>query len=150
MASKKKKKAPPCLTPVPATCLYETDETPKRKHHWDLDRAGFVEHPPNSGVWIGKCPRNLSMLEAEALIRGGVGFSPPNWQAAHPERIYVVHLGTVYRATITNPASPSYHGFPELPSKFPRFRELREAVLAQAEEEGAESLKSVRDWMTST
>ncbi len=33
--------------------LYEPDENPKRKHHWNKDYAGFVEVGPNR---VGKCP----------------------------------------------------------------------------------------------
>lgn len=150
MAKPKPKKDPPSVVEVPDDVRYEPDEKPKKKHHWPHDYPGFVEHPPRSGTHVGKCPSSLTPALAEPILRRGVGFNPPRWDKPWVERIYVVHQGTVYRATITNPNTPSYHGFPELPARFPKHRELREAVLKLATEESAASESQVRKWLSST
>jgi len=133
------------LVPVPPNALYRPDETPKRKHHWDRDEPGFVELFP--GHRVGKCPRSLTPDRAEALLRQGIGFNPAGWKNAWVDRIYVVHGGTVYRATITNSAEPSYHGFPELLSRLPPHRALRERLAAMAAAEGEESVAQLSKWL---
>ncbi|PZR16693.1 MAG: hypothetical protein DI536_05930 [Archangium gephyra] len=150
MAKSKPKKPPPSIDVVPANVKYEPDEKPKKKHHWANDFPGFIELPPKSGIQVGKCPSSLTPALAEPILRRGVGFNPPRWDKPWVERIYVVHQGTVYRATVTNANTPSYHGFPELPSRFPKHRELREAVQKLATEESAESAAQVKEWLGST
>ena len=49
--------------------LYEPDENPKRKHHWNKDYAGFVEVGPNR---VGKCPATLNLSDAQALLEPAV------------------------------------------------------------------------------
>ncbi len=149
MAPKASTKLPPCLAAVPPGVRYEPDEKPKRKHHWEKDEPGFVEQRRDGQlIKIGKCPKSLTNSSAELLLRKGVGFNPPGWREVRPERIYVVHRGTVYRATVTNANTPSYHGFPELPEKFPRHRELRDAVLKLAQEEGEPFYSQVKKWLS--
>lgn len=150
MPKHRPKEDPPTVVEVPPGVRYEPDEKPKKKHHWQNDFAGFVEQPPKSGVLVGKCPSSLTTERAEPLLQRGVGFNPPNWDKAWVERIYVVHNGTVFRATVTNPNTPSYHGFPEISARFPKHRELREAVLKLATEESAESARQVKRWLNST
>lgn len=139
-------KKPPCVVPVPPTVTYRVDEVPKRKHHWDRDEPGFVEV---AGNLVGKCPSSMDEARAELLLRGGVGFCPANWREPRPERIYVVHHACVYRATATNPAELSYHGFPEIRERLPPLRELRTRLLALAAQEGTESEKQVMKWLDS-
>ena len=123
---------------------YEPDEIPKRKHHWDRDRAGFVR----VGVgYVGKCPVSMSALEAQALLDDAIPYDSPRWRRPYPQRLYAVRDGVVYRATRTNPGL-SYHGFPEHPSGFPRGSEaehLKEKLLDRARRQGCEA--EVRKWM---
>jgi hypothetical protein len=94
---------------------YEPDEVPKRKHHWTEDRADFVFV---RGTPIGKCPRSMTNAEARTLLNSGIPWFNPRAPGAHPDRVYVVHRGVIYRATATQ-VGKSFHAFPELP------RELR-------------------------
>lgn len=110
---------------------YEPDERPKkRKHHWDNDWAGFVRR---DGVLVAKCPVSLTLERAEALLNDGVPWFNPRAPGPHPDRVYVVHDGVVYRATPTH-VGRAYHGFPEHPE---RLRELpkrvREMILQRAQ-----------------
>ena len=45
--------------------LYEPDAQPKLKHHWKLDRAGFVEAGSQQ---VGKCPVGMSLDDAQVLL----------------------------------------------------------------------------------
>jgi len=122
--------------------LYEPDENPKKKHHWKEDRAGFeiVGH-----VFIGKCPRTMSIELAETLLNSGIAWSPRGWRDDYPQRIYSVWEGVLYRATPTNPGR-SYHGFPEHYSRFPPgSRELRSQIINLARERNCEH--ELREWM---
>jgi len=124
--------------------VYEPDEDPKWKHHWDRDHAGFIKRGPNS---VGKCPADMSLSDAQALISDAVPYHPPRWSRPYPQRLYAVSGGVVYRATPTNPGV-SYHGFPEHPQAFPRdagAREVRRQLLERAKRQGFE--REVRRWM---
>jgi hypothetical protein len=122
--------------------IYEPDENPKRRHHWENDYAGFVNV---SGNLVAKCPADLSLADATKLLNGGIEYYPPRRGGiSHPGRIYAVHDGVVYRATPTNPGK-SYHGFPELRENLPPARELREAILELAREDGSED--KVKKWL---
>lgn len=121
---------------------YEADETPKRKHHWNREEAGFVRV---GSTLVGKCPAGLTLSVAEQLINDGIEFRPPGWSRAYPQRIYVVHEGVVYRATPTNPGS-SYHGFPERGSELRRLpRSIWNRILERAETLGCS--EAVKRWM---
>lgn len=120
---------------------YEPDERPKRKHGWDKNEAGFVEE---DGVPVGKCPKNMSIAEAEALLNEGVPLGADGGDSA-PRRIYAIHGGVLYRAVPTNPGV-SYHGFPELPASFWRLpRRSRERVFEYARKRNME--KALRAWL---
>ena len=124
--------------------LYEPDESPKRKHHWNKDLAGFVEVGPNL---VGKCPATLDLSDAQALLDGAVPYFLPRWNRPYPQRLYAVWDGVVYRAAPTNPGT-SYHGFPEHPAGFPRTRSARaikQELLQRADQQGCE--REVRRWM---
>jgi hypothetical protein len=121
---------------VGVSWIYEPDEKPKRKHAWDRDDAGF--ETVAGDVLVGKCPKNLTLGEAQELLEGGIPWSPRTWRRDYPQRIYAVRQGAVYRATPTVPGL-SYHGFPEHPSHFPQGeRELRQALLDRAKQLGCE------------
>ena len=126
------------------TWVYEPDEYPKRKHHWDRSHAGFIRRGPNR---VGKCPADMSLLDAQALINDAVPYRSPRWHRPYPQRLYAVSGGVVYRATPTNPGV-SYHGFPEYPQAFPRdanAREVKRRLLERARQQGSET--DVRRWM---
>jgi len=99
---------------------YQSDENPKRKHHWEKDHPGFVEVPrrkSRGSVRVGKCPSKLAPSEENRellnrLLNSGIPWFPSNWVHEHPKRIYIVHNGWLYRATPTV-AGRSYHAFPE-------------------------------------
>ena len=122
----------------------ESDESPKRKHHWDRDHAGFVEAGPNR---VGKCPATMDPSAAQAFLDGAIPYVSPRWNRPYPKRLYAVSGGVVYRASPTNPGT-SYHGFPEHPSAFPRTGnagEVKRQLLDQARQQGSE--REVRRWM---
>lgn len=122
--------------------LYETDEDPKRKHHWQNDYAGFVVIGQN---YVGKCPSSMTLAAAQDKLNQGIPWSPRNWRREHPQRIYVVDSGVLFRATPTNPGR-SYHGFPEHYSRFPNAsQQLRRDVLALARTLDCED--KLREWM---
>jgi hypothetical protein len=121
---------------------YEPDETPKRKHHWKENFAGFETV---GSVLVAKCPNGMSLEQAEDLLNDGIEWSPRGWLNDYPQRIYAVLDGVLYRAMPTNPGA-SYHGFPEHHSRFPAGnRALRQRVLEQAARRGCEL--ELRRWM---
>ncbi|WP_157485666.1 MULTISPECIES: hypothetical protein [unclassified Frigoribacterium] len=121
--------------------VYETDEDPKRKHHWSKNTAGFtIEY----GIKVSKCPANLSLATITALLNNGFEFYRPKRSRDFPTRIYAVLDGVVYRASPTNPGV-SYHGFPELRENLPPSREVREALLELARKDGSE--ETVKKWL---
>lgn len=123
---------------------YVPDEDPKRKHHWTESRAGFVKV---GSAKVGKCPATMSVTDAEALLNDAIPWSPARWRHDHPQRLYSVLDGVVYRATPTVPGV-SYHGFPELPGRFPaggNASEVKQLLLQRAAEQNCE--KEVRAWM---
>jgi hypothetical protein len=120
---------------MPHKWLYEPDEDPKRKHHWNQNDAGFVMV---GAVFVGKCPSGMSMQLAQTLLNTGIEWSPKKWSESYPQRIYCVWGGVLYRATPTIPGR-SYHGFPEYPSRFPPGnRGLRNQILELARERDCE------------
>lgn len=120
---------------------YETDQEPKRKHHWTNDYAGWVEI---KGLIVSKCPSGMSHQEAEEMLNMGIPWNPKGWIEEYPQRIYAVRGGVIYRATPTNPGK-SYHGFPEHSGSLPPHRDLRDKLLCQARAEGTEA--EVKKWM---
>ena len=131
--------------PAPAqSWLYEHDETPKRKHAWRERHAGFVRV---RDALVGKCPSDMDVGDAQALLDTALPFSNSRWHHDYPQRLYAIKDGVVYRATRTRPGI-SYHGFPEHPSRFPDGRSgwlLKERLLQRAAEFGCE--QEVRRWM---
>lgn len=93
---------------------------------------------------VGKCPRSMTIEQAEELLNAGIVF-PVDSQGT-PQRIYVVHEGTVYRATHTNPGV-SFHGFPEMIERLPPDRTLRARILERAQSLGCG--EEVARWMHS-
>lgn len=120
---------------------YETDESPKVKHHWDKDEAGTVLV---GNVVVSKCPSGLSVAECQGLLNDGYEWTPRGWNRDYPQRIYAVRDGVVYRATPTNPGI-SYHGFPELRYLLPPDRKTREAIVELARRDGTE--EEVVKWL---
>ncbi len=121
---------------------YEPDEVPKKKHHWDQPRAGFITV---GKVIVGKCPSTMTMETARELLNSGVEWSPKGWRHNYPKRIYTVSEGVLYRAALTN-SGRSYHGFPEHPSGFPKGNQaLRDRILELAKERNCET--ELRRWM---
>lgn len=131
------------MRPV-SSYAYEPDETPKRKHHWDKDEAGFDE---DGAGFVGKCPTSITIPVAQELLDGAIPWFPARGDKAYPQRLYAIRKGVLYRATPTNPGR-SYHGFPEHYSRFVKgtgSRELREQLLTRARTEGCE--QELREWM---
>lgn len=64
--------------------------------------------------------------------------------STHPDRVYVVHGGVVYRATATQNGK-SFHAFPELPRELRALpKPTKKAIFGRAEELG--QLQAVRAW----
>lgn len=122
---------------------YEPDEDPKWRHHWGEPRPGFVKV---GQAVVGKCPSGMSVQDAEELLNAGVEYYPRGWNDEYPKRIFVVHEGTVYRATPTIPGV-SYHGFPEMIERLPPDPDLRQRILDKAD--SAECIEEVAKWMRS-
>lgn len=87
------------------------DPTPGRpKHRWKKNFAGFR---PQGGRLVGKCPQNINLSEATALLQDAI----PDRRTAfdinylYPKNLYVVFRGVVYRA-VGGEYSNSYHAFP--------------------------------------
>ena len=59
---------------------YDPGETPKKKHGWNNNEAGFVRV---KGRLVGKCPRKLSLEDAERLLRSGIPEVNPRQRDAH-------------------------------------------------------------------
>ena len=145
---RKKEREPKAVSAGPAAVLppwkwkYEPDENPKRRHAWGKPKPGFVKV---RGSLIGKCPAGFSNEEAEKLLNNGIPYPLERWGKPWPSRIYGVHEGTVYRATVTV-GGRSYHAFPELPDRLRELpRKFQEKLLQRAAELGCED--QVRRWM---
>jgi len=121
---------------------YEPDKTPKRKHSWEKNAAGFISI---GTTVIGKCPKGISIDTAKELLNSGIPWSPRRWEKSHPQRIYAIHHGVLYRAMPTIPGK-SYHGFPEHPRSFSELpKALREKIFEHAKQLGC--LEQVRKWV---
>jgi hypothetical protein len=119
---------------------YEPSPDGKHKRSWDQPVPGFVE---KRGELVGKCPTTISCTPglAQHLINheDTISYRPIRWQFAHPERIYVIHDGHLYRATSTVPGK-SYHGFPEHPSRALKLpRNTKDRILELARHLGCET-----------
>jgi len=95
---------------------------------------------------VSKCPSDLTVADAEQMLNAGIEWSSARWPNDHPQRIYAVLDGVVYRATPTNPGV-SYHGFPELIESLPPDRALRVRLLAAAKAQECEA--EVSTWLRS-
>jgi hypothetical protein len=120
---------------------YETDQSPKRKHHWKND---YADHVLVGGILVSKCPSSLTHEKATEMLNSGYEHYGPGRRRGYPLRIFAVLDGVVYRATPTIPGR-SYHGFPELRENLPGGRELREAIIELARQDGSEDM--VRKWL---
>ena len=124
---------------------YDPGESPKIKHGWSQDKAGFVRR--DKGL-IGKCPKGMTNGEAERLLNDGIPDSSVRGDAEHPGRVYVVHDGVLYRAVPTL-AGVSYHGFPEDPKEFDRLDDdLQRRIWERAHSLGQE--KALKTWLRQT
>lgn len=126
------------------TWLYEPEAEPKLKHHWQHDRAGFIEV---GSQLVAKCPAGMTLADAQSLLDNSIPYFPPRWSRSYPQRLYAVSDGVVYRATPTNPGV-SYHGFPEHPDRFPdkgNASQVKQRLLVEAERLGCR--QEVRQWM---
>lgn len=128
--------------PAKTKWAYEADEKPKKKHGWNKDEPGFKRVRKEL---VGKCPVSMTCAQAEQLLNEqSVAFHNPHAPGPIPDRLYVVHDGTVYRAAPTRPGH-SFHAFPELPE---RLRSLpiiwRKKIWALADRLGCR--EQVDDW----
>lgn len=117
---------------------YEPSPDRKHKRDWAQPKAGFVVA---NGEEIGKCPTSMTVADAESLLNGTerIEYSPPRWPHNHPERIYNIHEGQLFRATPTVPGQ-SYHGFPENPARAQKLpRVLKERILELARDKNCEA-----------
>jgi len=61
---------------APHKWLYQPDEDPKRKHHWNQNEAGFVTV---GAIFVGKCPSDMTIELAQTLLNTGIEWSPKMW-----------------------------------------------------------------------
>ena len=116
--------------------IYEQDPRRKHKRHWDKDKAGFITE--SGGEFVGKCPTNISVEQAEQLLNDPEAISvfPQRWTKEYPKTILNVHAGVLYRATWTIPGR-SCHGFPEHPERAKRLpKSVKKKILELAERRG--------------
>jgi hypothetical protein len=110
---------------------YEVGSARKHKKKWNHNYHGFVKV---GNGWVGKCPHNLTIEKCKEVLNNGVEYHSPRSSHEHPERIYNIIDGVVYRATPTVPGV-SYHGFPERPEFMKSLpRNLKEQLLLRAEQ----------------
>ena len=120
----------------PARWLYESDEQPKRRQHWDRPRAGFVTV---RGQLVGKCPAGISIPAAEALLNQGIPHRSERHRHAWPDQIWIVHDGALFRAKPTR-RGVSYHAFPARGRDFQRLPgPVRTAILDRARQLGCQA-----------
>ena len=125
------------------TWKYVHDRRRKHKRAWKKNEAGFMQDP--KGSFIGKCPANMTVEVAEALLNSGIEFSSDRWPHDYPERIYNIRDGVVYRATPTVPGE-SYHGFPEHPDRARKLpRDIKDQLMQLADKLGCH--EEVRKWL---
>ncbi|MBF0134322.1 MAG: hypothetical protein HQL75_17265 [Magnetococcales bacterium] len=113
----------------------------RRKHQWDKDEAGF--DPPDIPGSPGKCPSSVTNVPglAERLLQEGIPWPPTT---EHPESVYNVHQGVVYRAVPTV-VGKSYHGFPEKEQRGRRVpSDVLEELAVRADKAG--EFRKFKDW----
>jgi hypothetical protein len=108
--------------------IYEPD--PRRKHSWNKPMAGFVEV---NGVQVAMCSSLITIEIAQRMLDEGYRWVPIGSIDEHPQRIYAIFDGVVYRATPTVPGT-SYHGFPEIRIRLPPDPGLKQWLLERATE----------------
>lgn len=122
--------------------IYGPDQKQKRKHHGSNP---FAEIVLQDEVPVGKCPGNMTLEQAQALLDEGFPFSQ---KGRGMQGVYAVASdGVLYRAIWTT-RGRSLHGFPEQPEKFPRDlagKDLKDRLLARAKVLGCET--ELRVWM---
>jgi len=99
---------------APHKWLYEPDEDPKRKHHWNQDKAGFVTV---GAIFVGKCPNNMSMQLAQKLLNTGIEWSPKKWANPYPQRI--LRMGWRAIPSNANNSGPLVPRVPRTPVEIP-------------------------------
>lgn len=60
--------------------VYDSGESPKKKHGWGKDHAGFVKQGRNL---VGKCPKGFKQKIAEQLINDGIVEVEKKWLRQH-------------------------------------------------------------------
>lgn len=89
--------------------MYDYDPGERRgKHRWHRDYAGFETE---EGMLVGKCPSSIDNARARTLLEGGIRWHNPTLKTKHPQAIYAIERGVIYKATPTIPGR-SYHGYP--------------------------------------
>jgi len=128
--------------PKVTTWTYDPGESPKKKHGWNKNEAGFIKR---GKALVGKCPKGFSKKLAQDLINNGIPEINPRATQPHPMKIYVVHDGVLYRAVPTE-AGKSYHGFPERPRVLDELDdELKAAIWNRARKLGQK--KELTIWL---
>jgi hypothetical protein len=108
--------------------------TNRSKHRWSNPKPGFVQLP--CGTWVGKCPSNVTQAEAEGLLNEGVEEWTGVGDSPHPDMIFAIRDGYVFRAYPTQPGV-SYHAFPDCPRELRKLpKSIRAKIVALAETKG--------------
>jgi hypothetical protein len=108
----------------------------RKKHRWNNPFPGFEQLA--GGVWVGKCPSDVTNEEAERLLNEGVAESSGLSEDPNdcPDVIFLIRGTWVYRAYPTQPGV-SYHAFPACPRDLKRLpKSIRLKILELANRKG--------------
>ena len=115
----------------------------RKKHRWNNPYPGFEQL---NGMWIGKCPCDVKLEEAEELLNDGVEeFNElDECPDGHPDSIYLIYRCWIYRAYPTQPGT-SYHAYPACPRELKHLpKSTKTKIVALAERKGcANSVRRV-------
>ena len=132
---------------------YDAGEPWSQRKHAPQGSEPFYKK--QNGRVITTCPNTIDQTAARGLLNQPNRFEwrDPNDPREHPDAIWVMHDGVLYRAEPTR-VGHSYHGFPEtrnmLDKKLRGKKQLR-SLLSWAEQHGQratleEWLERTKDW----
>jgi len=120
----------------------------ERKH---APRGAEPSWKKSNGKVITTCPNTFDKATAKTLLNDERRFEwrEPRDPTAHPDAIWMIHDGVLYRAEPTN-VGVSFHGFPETKAKLDDCltKKQQRALFAWAEALG--TLRELKAWLAKT